>query len=267
LKFSAKLSGVELPVNLAKQLDIAFQIIEPEPKQPEPVRITLDPARVATLQLESQVVIEMLATDQDNAEKAALTDLAEVRTLWKGLNNLERLVLAGLLNKDFGTFAQIEKSFDLEAEKVKSALDSINAKAQPILGDHLVYMKKVSVSLAEDFIDELEVVIKEFPPNSDLLSDNETGSNTDPWMQFFDKLEPVEVEITKLLGQAGRLGETEVEAIARAHNLMGNAVMDSLNEKAQEFLEHLPFYLDGGFWLVEEDDLPVLQHHLGLEVN
>jgi hypothetical protein len=48
---------------------------------------------------------------------------------------------------------------------------------------------------------------------------------------------------------------------------MGNAVMDSLNEKAQEFLSHIPFYLENGHWLVEEDDLPTLRQQLGIEVN
>jgi hypothetical protein len=48
---------------------------------------------------------------------------------------------------------------------------------------------------------------------------------------------------------------------------MGNAVIDALNEKGQESLDHLPFYPEDEHWLVEEDDLPVLQQHLGIEVN
>ena len=41
LKFSAKLSGVELPVKLAKELDIAFIPVVPEP---EPIHLTIDPS-------------------------------------------------------------------------------------------------------------------------------------------------------------------------------------------------------------------------------
>jgi hypothetical protein len=48
---------------------------------------------------------------------------------------------------------------------------------------------------------------------------------------------------------------------------MGNAVMDSMNEKAQEQLRHLPFYPENGYWIVEEDDLPMLRNQLGIEVN
>ena len=76
-----------------------------------------------------------------------------------------------------------------------------------------------------------------------------------------------EVELLKLFGQKGSLSEAEVDAIAKAYNLMGNAVMDSLSEKALDRLGHLPIYLNGEEWLVEEDDLPVLQKYLGLEVN
>jgi hypothetical protein len=83
---------------------------------------------------------------------------------------------------------------------------------------------------------------------------------------LFDKLDTAEVELLKLFGQKGSLSEAEVDAIARAYTLMGNAAMDSLNEKALDHLGHLPIYLSGEEWLVEEDDLPILQKHLGLEV-
>jgi hypothetical protein len=86
-------------------------------------------------------------------------------------------------------------------------------------------------------------------------------------VQFFDALDPVEVEVTKLLGQGGQLEETELDVIARAHNAMANAVMDSLNEKAQVHIGQLPFYPDGTSWVVEEEYLPLLRGHLGLEVN
>ena len=73
------MSGVELPEELAKELDSAFQ---PVVSKPEPFKITLDPSRVADLQKESQEVSSMLATEDDNKEKPLLTDLAEVRNLW-----------------------------------------------------------------------------------------------------------------------------------------------------------------------------------------
>jgi hypothetical protein len=48
---------------------------------------------------------------------------------------------------------------------------------------------------------------------------------------------------------------------------MGNAVMDSLSEKAQDHLNQPPFYFEGGSWFVEEEYLPVLRQYLGIEVN
>lgn len=265
-KFSAKLSGIELLSDLAKQLDQAFLPAKPESRQPEPVKITIDYERVASLHQESRVVSEMLAT-QDGTEKELLTDLEEARVLWKALSHLERRVLAGLLSKELTTTSQIEKFIDGESEKVAVILGSINKKSLSALGDKMVYETSTTIDLAEDFIDELEVIVKESPPIHDVSSAESAEDNLDPWVRFFDTLEPVEVEITKILGKGGQMEETELDAIARTHNAMGNAVMDSLNEKAQEHLNQLPFYPDGVFWLVEEEYLPILQQHLGIEAN
>jgi hypothetical protein len=148
---------------------------------------------------------------------------------------------------------------------VSGILEVINSKSLPVLGDRLVYLSNSSLILAEDFLDELEVVIQELPPEKVTA---EIGGSlvSDPWLLLFDKLDPTEIELLKLFSQKGSLSEAEVDAIAKAYNLMGNAVMDSLNEKALDRLGHLPIYLSSEEWFVEEDDLPILQKHLGLEV-
>lgn len=267
LKFSAKLSGIELPAALAKQLDTAFQLPVPKAKEPEPIRITLDPDRVSSLQQESRVVSEMLTTDKENAEKALLTDLVEVRTLWKTLSNMERILVAGLLSEGSHTLPEIAQACQTDNETVSNMLATINSKALPTIGDKLLYESNNNLSLAEDFMDELDVVVKELPPNYDISPNDTTDASLDPWMKFFDRLEPVEVEIIKILGRTGQLSDEDLDSLARAHNAMGNAVMDSINEKAQEHLSHLPFYPENGNWLVEEDDLPMLRNQLGIEVN
>lgn len=266
LKFSAKLSGIEIHPDLAKQLDAAFRVAVPQPKQPEPIRITLDHERVASLHEESRIVSDMLATSQENAAKELLTDLEEMRLLWKELGNIERLLLAGLLSQEFTNTFQIQKAYELDVEKVGGMLGTINTKALTTLGDKLIYENDDRLTLAEDFLDELEVVVRETPPIRDLSSANDVET-IDPWTQLFDKLEPMEVAVVKMLGQSGKLAESEIDQLAREHNAMGNAVMDLLNEKAQESLNHLPFYPEDGLWLVEEDDMPILQQRLGVEVN
>lgn len=266
-KFSAKLSGIDIPTELAKHLDQAFLQAKPEPKQPEPVNIVLDQDRVASLHQESRVVTEMLATDQNGTEKELLTDLNEVRALWKACNLLERRILAGLLNQEINTILQLEKFLDVESENFTEIFESINKKSSSVLGDKLIYENASAVNLAEDFIDELEVIVIEIPPSQDVVSAESAFNDLDPWIQFFDTLEPVEVEITKILGGRGQIDETEIDSIARDHNAMGNAVMDSLNEKAQKYLNQLPFYLDGAVWYVEEEYFPNLRQHLGIEVN
>ncbi|MBI5295631.1 MAG: TerB N-terminal domain-containing protein [Chloroflexi bacterium] len=266
-KFSARLSGIELPVALTTELDQAFLPAVSEPKQPEPVKISLDLERVASLHQESRVVSEMLDPSQTVVERELLTDLAEVRILWKGLDLLERQVLAGLLNNEWSTASQIQASLAVEAERLPVLLESINKKSMTVLGDKMVYELSSTISLAEDFMDELEVVVQETPPDTPERLDAEANNPLDPWTQFLDVLEPVEAEVTRMLGQSGQIGEAVLDSIARAHNAMGNAVMDSLNEKAQDHLTQLPFYFDGGSWLVEEEYLPVLRQYLGIEVN
>lgn len=263
IKFSAKLAGVELPAKLAKELDIAFAPPEPEP---EPIRISIDPNRVAALHQESLAVSEMLATETAGQGKVFLTDLAEVRALWMELNGLERHLVAGIFRGDIPSRTHVEKFLEQRGVKNDGIIESINNKSLPILGDRLVYLSNPGLLLAEDFMDELEVVIQEHPPERDSTEIGGSGA-LDPWVLLFDQLEPPEIEILKLLSKKGSLTEAETESIARAYNLMGNAVMDSLNEKALGRLDHLPIYLDGDQWLIEEDDLPNLQKHLGTEVN
>ena len=263
LKFSAKLSGVELPVKLAKELDTAFVSVVPEP---EPIHITIDPSRVAALHKESKEISAMLATEAERTEKALLTDLVEVRALWMELNILERQIVAGIFKGDLPSLPHVEEILIHQEITVSGIIEVINGKSLPILGDRLVYLSNSVLILAEDFLDELEVVIQELPPEKATV---EIGGNlvSDPWLLLFDKLYPIEIELLKLFSQKGSLSETEVGTIAKAYNLMGNAMMDSLNEKALDRLGHLPIYLDGDEWLVEDDDLPILQKHLGLEVT
>jgi len=263
LKFSAKLSGVELPVKLAKELDIAFIPVVPEP---EPIHLTIDPSRVAALNKESKEVSAMLATEAESTEKALLTDLAEVRALWMELNILERQIVAGIFKGDLPSLTHVEEILAPSEITVSSIIETINNKSFPIIGDQLVYLSNRGLILAEDFLDELEVVIQELPPEKAMA---EKGGSlvSNPWLMLFDKLDPVEVELLKLFSPKGSLSEAEVDAIAKAYNLMGNAVMDSLSEKALDHLGHLPIYLNGKEWQVEEDDLPILQKLLGPEVT
>ena len=263
LKFSAKLSGVELPVKLAKELDIAFIPVVPEP---EPIHLTIDPSRVAALNKESKEVSAMLATEAESTEKALLTQLVEVRALWMELNILERQIVAGIFKGDLPSLTHVEEILAPSEIKVRSIIETINNKSLPIIGDQLVYLSNRGLILAEDFLDELEVVIQELPPEKAMA---EKGGSlvSNPWLMLFDKLDPVEVELLKLFSPKGSLSEAEVDAIAKAYNLMGNAVMDSLSEKALDHLGHLPIYLNGKEWLVEEDDLPILQKLLGPEVT
>jgi hypothetical protein len=260
-KFSAKLSGIELPVELAKELDAVFVLKKPIAP---PTRIMLDPTRVAKLQQESQEVSDLLATDGVVKEKALLTDLQEVRALWKELTLLQKQLVAGIFRQEVKSLAQMEKLTGRQDISATSVIDGINNHSAAILGDELIYVEDPKLSLAEDFLDELEVVIQESPPEQS-FSDTDTAS--DPWLRLLDRLDAVEAELIKLFAENGGLSEPEIETVAKSFNLMGSAVMDGLNEKALESIGHMPLYHDGEQWLVEEDDLSILQKLLNFEVK
>jgi hypothetical protein len=260
-KFSAKLSGIELPAELTKELDAAFIIKEPEAP---PIRITLDPARVAKLHQDSKEVIDILNTESEVKEKALLTDLKQVRDLWSGLNLLERRFVADVYREEIKSLSEAENIPNRQEVTVAAIIESINNLSLSILGNQMVYIEDPKLSLAEDYLDELEVVIQESPPEQD---SSEVDNASDPWLRLLDRLDAVEAELIKLFAENGGLSEPEVETVAKSFNLMGSAVMDGLNEKALESIGHLPLYHDGEQWLVEEDDLSILQKHLNFEVK
>ena len=189
----------------------------------------------------------MLATESDGLEKALLTDLAEVHTFWMGLSILERQIVAGIFKGTLPSIGDVEKIIEHQEITISGIIETINSKSLPVLGDRLIYLSNSTLFLAEDFLDELEVVIQELPPEK---VPAEIGGSlvSDPWLMLFDKLDPTEIELLKLFSQKGSLSEVAVDAIAKANNLMGNAVMDSMSEKALNYLGHLPIYLMGEEW-------------------
>jgi hypothetical protein len=58
------------------------------------------------------------------------------------------------------------------------------------------------------------------------------------------------------------LKEAVIAAAIRPYNVMANAVVDSLCEKAVDVLGHSPLYPDTDKWVVEEEDLAALCQHL-----
>lgn len=262
-RFSSRLSGITLDEGLSQALDAAFS---PEAPPPETVKIRIDEARVAALHQESEAIGSMLESppgeEAFTPAKPLYTDLAEMRQLWALLDVSERMTLAGMYGRQITTLEALTKHLSEQATSPGALIDHVNKRALELLGDRLIYLEEHEVlSLAEDYVDELEVVIAESPPES---RPNGTALITtdDPWDHFFAKLAPAEITLIRLFAENGELAESDVAAVTRAHNVMGNAALDSLNEKGADALGHPPFYLDGERWTVEEDDLVALRQHL-----
>ncbi len=258
-RFPSKLSGIHLDSELARALETAFAPIH---TPPPPIRIMIDQARVASLHQESKVIGDMLETtepaESPNPSKALYTDLAEMRQLWASLEPPNRLAIACIFKKEVHTVEELVAKLTAYSILPTMLIDTINEKSLKLLGDRLVYDEGGSLSLAEDFLDELDIVVKEAPSEVASMPLAES-SNNGPWDDLFAHLTPVEVELVRMFADAGGLTEDEVGTIAKKYNVMANAALDGLSEKATNMFGHPPFYLDSDKWLVEDEDLKSLR--------
>jgi len=262
-KFSSRLSGITLDAGLSQALDAAFLPTVPLPK---PFKITIDQARVADIISQSERIGAILepssAGEMPTFAKPLYTDLAEMRQLWAILEISDRLILAAMHQREITTVQALTRHLAAHAVLPNMFIDHINEQALELLGDRLIYPEEGDMlCLAEDYLDELDVVIAESPPES-RPSGPATFSADGPWDHFFAKLAPAEIALIRLFAENGRLAEADIAAATRPYNVMANAALDSLNEKGADALGHPPLYLDGEQWLVEEDDMVALRHHL-----
>ncbi|HLB46388.1 MAG TPA: TerB N-terminal domain-containing protein [Anaerolineales bacterium] len=268
--FNRKLSGIEVDIGLAQVLDLAFAL---EVKQPEPIRVTLDLARVASLHEESELIGALLgevdsASQSPSAVKPLYTDLPQMRQLWAGLELPDRQVISDVFDRNVSKIDQLNACLESYALLPNMVIARINEKALHLLGDRLLYVETDgSLILAEDFTDELDVVLKEASveapqPASVPSAEFQSTTADDVWDRLFSRLTPAEIALINLFAVNGSLAESEIESATRPYNVMANAALDALNEKAAECLGHPPFYFDIERWSVEDEDLVALRQHL-----
>jgi hypothetical protein len=257
--FSSKLSGIHLDAELAQALETAFAPVQ---TPPPPIRITIDQARVASLHQESKVIGDLLESEASTGEaspsKALYTDLAEMRRLWSLLEAPYRLAIAGIFKKEIQTASELAPRLTAYSILPATLIDIINEKSLKLLGDRLIYDDDGSLTLAEDFLDELDVVVKETPAEIVAMPHLESTENGS-WDDLFEHLTPVEIELVRIFADAGALAESEIGTIAKKYNVMANAALDGLSEKATDLLGHPPFYFDSDKWLLEDEDLQSLR--------
>jgi len=262
---SRKLSGVVLDAGLAKVLYDAFI---PGKPAAEPFTIKIDQTRVAALRKESEQVGALLDTVIEEQipvpAKPLYTDLAEMRRLWAKLDSNDRSIVQRLFHNDVTSIEMLTKYLAPNASLPHTWIENINKYAVDLLGDRLIYQDATGkLSLAEDYLDEMGVVVFERPPEP-----NQEGSAAElvdsQWYLFFAKLSPVEITLIHIFAEKGCLAEATIEEITRPYQIMANAALDNLNEKGADVLGHPPLYLDGEQWMVETDDLPILRRQLSI---
>ena len=256
--FAARLSGFELEEKLQQVLDATFTRPE-EKKIVEPVRITLDTKRVEALKQESELVSNLL---EPEVVKTLYSDIAQVRTLWEKLDIRARWLLLAIYERKVRDASLV--TADVIGSQISPfvLIDRINNISLPLLGDRIISMENhKQIMIADDFVDEMELIAKENPLESISLSSATppTEEAEDPWERFLLQLSANESELLSLLVSAGSLEEDKIDEFARLRGQMGNLLIDSLNEKAIEQLGRTPFYPEDNKWFIEEEDLKVLR--------
>ncbi len=292
-----KLSGITLDPGTASMLEVAFSTAATVPpakskrRQEEtapvvshhaPARLNLDLKRVAALHHESAEIGALLAPEADGEParlpKPLYTDLAVVRRLWTHLEQHEQQIITDIYHAQQSLREGVTDR--LPQLDIQGAMERINALATELLGDELIYQRSGSTfTLAEDFLDELSIVIEEMPPLAD-ASVIETQPDASPAPAVIGMTDAGQVDsepqIPLSLTSAERtllqrfltehtLSEPDINEIARAHHSMGNMVLESLNEKTAEILGFPPIYLDGTDWTLDVEYVDTLRQQLPQE--
>ncbi len=265
-RFSARLSGFELEEKFRLVLDKAF-IILPE-KEKEAIHITLDKQRITVLQEESVQVSEMLEHTEEQVGKPMYSDIIQVRSLWEKLDLPSRKLLLAIYSHQLEDISQFTSAIIGTGTSLFVLIDQINNLSLILLGDRIISLEnRKNIMIADDFIDEMELIAKENPIATLLVNSTKDLAleNVDPWQCFLNHLSLEENELLSKIVSMGSLQEAEIEAFTRSHGQMGSLMIDSISEKAIEYLGRTPFYQEDSRWLIEEEEINVLQDIIPLE--
>ncbi len=266
-RFTARLSGFELEEKFQRVLDEAFTA-PLEKKTGESVRIKLDTGRIEALHQESERVSKMLEPETNEMPKPLYSDIAQVRSFWEKLDfPAKRLLLAIYLHK-VEDISQITTEIIGSEISPFALIERINSPSIPLLGDRIISVEnRKQVMIADDFVDEIELIAKENPLESlpGTLSEQPISETEDPWQHFLQQLSADESDLLSKFVSTGSLAEVEIEMFARSRGHMGNVLIDSISEKAIEQLGRTPFYPEDNCWFVEEEDLFVLREIFRIE--
>jgi hypothetical protein len=262
-RYARKLSRINLPPEITQLLDIQFSAVIPKR---EPVKIHIDPARASALRKESNEVSQMLASLEVIESTAPLkplyTDLSGMRKLWRNIDTSARMFIAGIYHKEIATAEDIYRWQSSKVISVATLIKGINDQAIMLLGENLIIAKGQDPALTEDYLDELDVVITESPPEKTPEPLVFSSDSESPWEVFFAALSPPEIALVQEVIKNGNLVETDLETLLRPFGAMASATMDGVNEKSIDAVNHPLMYLDNGCWIAEKEDVQELRHHL-----
>lgn len=252
--FSARLSGFQLDEKIREIIDCALNEFPTKEKE-KPVELSLDENRINHLRRESDQVRVLLEPIEDEEAKPNYSDIALVRALWEKLDLPSKRLLLSLHSNQI-----LENDYINASTSV--LIEEINKLSSSLLGDRIISIENESKMLiADDYKDEMDLIAIENPIQT-LIDDPIVIGALSPestWKGYFKQLSNDEVALLSNLISTGSLQESEIETFARSRGLMGNLLIDSICEKAINYLGRSPFYPEGDSWLIEEDDINVMR--------
>ncbi|MFC3859973.1 TerB N-terminal domain-containing protein [Deinococcus antarcticus] len=252
--YKTMLRGIDLPEDLA-----AYLTTHLFPKTPVVRQVQIDPQKLAQLQRESAAIRERLADEtmvQDdpatmptrsahvpvqvkspsrftlpvNVPTGQLTDVeavADVLDLLSppGVALLQQLKSAG--------FELLVANVELPPGIFISGLvDTVNEASQVRLGDILIASEGETLVVVEDYRDELDFLLglaQRIPAGAEGITLSE------PWAALAASLTPIHLAVLERL-QSQPTTLDELNAFALLQGSMGSALLEEINEKAQDSL-------------------------------
>lgn len=252
LGFGRKLSGVDIDPALAAKLDAEFS---GTPAHSVPIRLDsekIDQIRKATESVEALLrpvdedsTAPTAGPGETKSPKVLYSDVEEVRQLWRLLSEEERNLVRIAFNGGNASGPDV-------------LVNVINEKAAPLIGDGLLFVESGTLVIAEDYLDELEIILDEV--------ENTGAVNGLPgdviWSRLVGSLNDTELHLLHDAANDGVLDAAELADLSKTYRIMPHALLEIVNERACELMGMPLLYPEGDRWIVEEELLDALRNAL-----
>ncbi|GAA5503959.1 hypothetical protein Dxin01_03727 [Deinococcus xinjiangensis] len=257
--YKTMLRGINLSGELA-----AYLTLHLFPKTPLVRQVQIDPQKLAQLQLESAAIRERLADETPVQDDPATTfpvssalvpvqipgqvpassrftlpadvpagQLTDVEAVADVLDVLSPVGITLLQQLRSAGFELPEAKVQLlPGQFISGLVDTVNEASQVRLGDLLIASEGDTLVVVEDYRDELDFLLSLTNAG---MAGSEPLALSEPWATLAASLSPVHLAVLERL-QSSATSLEDLNAFALTQGRMGSALLEEINEKAQDTL-------------------------------